>query len=115
MPTINNRRQINIGDVTGFEFIVTGDSVANHIVDADATALGVCSGVSGITQASWNMPVVNGVLVNNLVQLTCGDTWFDTGPDKIKQLSVETTCCPHHVTIFFGEPNSCVSSNHNWS
>ena len=47
VPLIDDRRQINIHDVTGPQFISSRNSVTNYIVDADATAVGKRTAFAG--------------------------------------------------------------------
>ena len=64
MPAVHDGRQVNIDDVTGPEFIASRDSMADNVIDADATAFGIRRMFARIAQTGRRVSVIESVIVD---------------------------------------------------
>ncbi len=101
MPTVHNRCQINVGDITWFEFIVPGNAMTDHVIDTNATTFWKGTFLTRVIQASRNMSMVERVLVNDSIKFTRRHPGFDMGTDDVHQVCVESAGRPHHFAFFF--------------
>lgn len=102
MPSVHDRRQINIDDVARPEFVCSGNAVADDVVDADATAFGIRSVFAWIAQAGRRMSVIKRIVVHQLIDASRLDSGGDMRANKINELGIEATGQPHLLAIYFG-------------
>ena len=99
VPTIDDRRQIQIHDVPFLEDVISRDSVADDLIQACTAALWVAM----VAQRGWPVPVADGVFSDEPIDLARRDSRADMGADKVHQLRVETTSCAHGLALGLGE------------
>ena len=95
MPSLDDRRDVDVDDVSIFENIIPWDPMANHIVDARATAFGITQ----IPKSRRSMLVRKGVLVDEPIDFTGAYAGLDVATDVVHELGVEATCCPHSLAL----------------
>jgi len=97
VPSVHDACDIDIDDISILENIVTRDTVADHIVDACATALGV----SEVAKCGGSVSVLDGVIVSKSINLTRRYTRFNVSTQIIHQLRVESTGGAHTIALNF--------------
>jgi hypothetical protein len=111
VPTLDNGRQINIGNITGFQLVITRNSVTNHIIDTDTTAFGKRVFVSRISKTGRRMAMIEGVLVNQRIEPGGRDAGLNVGSNEVHQLRVESARLAHHIALSFRKSVFGASSN----
>lgn len=99
MPAVHDTGDINIDDIAIPENVVTGDPVADDIVDAGAAAFRV----SEVSECGWCVSVLNREIVCESIDLAGRYTGLDESTEVIHQLSVETSGSAHAVALNFGK------------
>lgn len=73
--------------------------MANHVIDARATAFGVAQ----VSERCRCVLMRKRVLVDESIDLACGYSSLNLPPDMIHQLGIEATGSPHSLPLRFGE------------
>lgn len=106
VPTIDDRGDVDINDVSFDQHTLIGDPVTDDFIDADATAFGVAL----VSERGRSMAVLFGPLVDEIVDFNCADAGLDVGTDVVHQgrirlaglaHRVAATGIKHQVTLLF--------------
>ncbi len=95
MPTIHDRGDIDIHDVTLLENVAVGNPVADYIVDARAAGLGI----SEISERGRLVLVPDRVFMDQAVDFLCGNTGLHKGANVIHELGIEFPGAAHPVPL----------------
>ena len=99
MPTVDDRRQVNVCNVTRLQFLLVRDPVADHIVDTDATTFGERHPIPRIAKTRGRVAVVLSELVDKAINFNR----FDAGPhnrsDLVHQPSIKLPRRPHLLLL----------------
>jgi hypothetical protein len=98
MPSIDDTRDIDIDDVTILQDVVSGDPVADDVVDARTATLGVTQ----VAKGGRSMPVLKGIVMCQAIDFAGRDTWLDERAEVIHQLGIKAPGGPHSVALKFG-------------
>lgn len=99
VPAVDDRSDIDIDDIAILEGVIAGDPVADHVVDACATAFGVAQ----ISESRRGMFVGDGVFVDKPIDLFGRDIGLDEIADVVHQLGVEPASRAHLLSLNFRE------------
>jgi hypothetical protein len=99
MPAIDDRSDIDIDDIAILEDVIARDPMADHIVDACATAFAVAQ----VPQGRRGMLVGNRVFVDELIDPFGRDARLDEIPKVVHQLGVESAGRTHLLSLNFRE------------
>ena len=112
MPAVDDCRQIDVHNIAVLQLVVAGDSVADHFVDADATAHRKRHRVTCVVQAGRGMSMGDREVVNFAVDVGSLHTGRYQRSDMVHQASVKATCRPHHDPFFLAQMETGSFSNH---
>ena len=76
VPSVNDRRDVYIDDVTILEHVTVWNAMADDIVDARATTFGIIL----VSQCCGNMAVIDGPLMSHLIDFVSRDACFNMWP-----------------------------------
>ena len=100
-PAVDDRGQVDVYDISGAEFVVARDSMADDFVDADAAAFGKRRFFAGIAEAGWLVSVIERVVMHQPIERFGLHTRFDMGANEVHQLGVEPPGRAHHFPLSF--------------
>jgi len=109
VPIIDDRGDVNIDNVTLFELVIIRDAVANDIIDARATTFGIVL----ISERRWFVPMIEGPLMNNLVNVTGRDPRLHHRAQVIHQLCVDSSRSSHRILMSFGQDQLLLLLQHH--
>ena len=99
VPAVHDRRQVDIDDVSRPQLIIAGNPVTDDLIDARADGLWKPL----VPQAGRPMAMIQGVLVDKLVDVGRADSGSDVLPHEIHQLCVESAGAAQSF-LLFGRP-----------
>ncbi len=85
VPAVHNGGEIDVHDVTRLQYIVTGDPVTDHVVDAGTAALGKPL----VVEAGRDVPMLDRVLVDQPINLAGRDAGLHMRAHVIHQFGIE--------------------------
>ena len=86
VPAFNDRREVDVDDVSFSQQVVVRDAVADHFVDAGANRVRVAV----VAQAGRCVAVLDRVVVRQLVDLSGGNPCSDVWTEEVHDLSIES-------------------------
>jgi hypothetical protein len=95
MPTVDDGRDVDIDDITWPQDVSVWNAVTDHVIDTGAAALGKFANIATVSKTGRLMSMVQGVLMNNLVDGFGGHACFDKRPQMVHQPSVESPGIAH--------------------
>lgn len=95
VPTIDDRREIDVDDVSLAQQVVVRDAVTNDFVDAGTN----CVRVAVVTQAGGRVAMFERVVVGQLVDLEGGYTGSDVRPEVVHEFRVESAGGSEGVSV----------------
>ena len=99
MPAFNDRRQVDIDNVTIPQRHFIGDAVTNDFIHACTNRVGI----RFVTQACGYVTVVHCVVVDQFVEFQRRDTGFHKWAHIIHHLCIEATGRAKSLAFFFGK------------
>ena len=99
MPAVDDRRYINVDDVAIFKDVVTGDPMANDVVNARAAAL--C--VAQIAKRSGLVFMFGRIVINESINFAGRNPSHDLWSQIVHKLSVKATCTSHVIALGFSK------------
>lgn len=97
VKSVENRRDIDIDDVTFFQNRVIGDAVTDHLINGCAHRLGKAV----VAERCRKRFMSDGVLMNDLIDLIGGHTRFDELAGVLERLSGQSARRPHFRNFVF--------------
>ena len=103
MPTVLDHRDVNVDDVPFFQDFLTGNAMANLVVDRGANRFGVGVAATGVVMEWGRNGVLNlgDVIVRQLVQGVGGDTRIHMRGEVIQHLGGQSASLPHARDALF--------------
>jgi hypothetical protein len=95
VPPFDDGGDIDIDDVAIAEFVLAGDAMADDVIDAGATALGIPL----VAECGGAIAVLERPLVSELVDLFGGDAGGDERAEVVQQRGVSSSCGPHQIAL----------------
>lgn len=95
MPTLNDRGDVDIHDVSVAKRIVSGDTVTDYLIDACAAAFGIVL----VAQCCRFVAVINGPLIDHLIEVPGGDSLDNVGAYIVHQHRVDTPGAAHRFLL----------------
>ena len=102
VPAILDDGDINIDDVTVFQPFITGNAMANYVVDRSADRLGKTPVIERCRNGFLRL---RDVLVTDLIQFTGGDAGLDVGTNHVQHFGSQLSCKPHFFHFISGFKN----------
>jgi len=108
MPAIDDGRDVDVDDVAVAKLILAGNPVADDVVDAGATTLGVAL----VPERRGTIALIEGPLVDQAIDLFGRRAGDDVRPDIIQQSRVGSPGGPHQVALGMIQKNGLALFQH---
>ena len=97
MKTVLDDSDININDVTVFEFLVAGYPVTNNVVNRGTDRFREALVVQG---RRYGLLFIDDIIMANIVQIAGRDAWFDMSFYHLQNLCCQLSCNTHFFNVF---------------